>query len=622
MKKSLSVSARVSFDNQSSISFPIRTLFERGHLSKGNLTATINNKHGMSFDLKQASQRTCISSLAFDFTFPLQNFSAVIGPDTGRWYFRYLSVIDFWKNMRSTQSYIGEIREPLFVFQDNDGYVNYAFGVLAPSVEMQFDVLEPTSNRALNVHTRCVHISISLGTVDYPLNSSHFNCSLFIYDRSQAQTESTWLDIHRSYTDQLRQLVSPNMHRCLDAFAPIWCSWVDWASKDLSTDMLIKNIDDGISVGISNFILDDGWYGNGLDSEYSEEMDIGDWIPDANKIPNIHYLVEYAHKRGSRLLIWCAPHAVGRASRAFDTYRNLLISDKNENPIINPPQYYSYCFCNAQARERMVEICMNLALMGFDGLKLDLFNWIPIDKCESKKHTHDIMSPMQGLQAVLREVRSRTNSIKNNFLIELKQDYATGPNTQYGDLIRAGDSPFDAKTNFSRMIHIQGYTPKALNDYQSFTSADSPQDVACMIIMMMSVGVPSYGCDFSKLSDSQLSVIKYYNNWYSRHKIQLSNYRVPTSPFNSVMKARGDRTIYFVVSPHPVITIKEKKCAILNGTFTDSISLKLNGKYKYTANIIDCYGGCLVEHKNLFGDITVKVPKGGLMILNFLEKYN
>lgn len=611
MNSSISVSAGVTIDNQVSTSFLISDLIERGTLSEGNLTAAINDNLDMRFELKQAHQASKLSKLAFDFTFPMQNLSAVIGPDSGRWFFRFSSVIDFWKNSRSTKSYIGEIREPLFVFAGDDGYVDYAFGVFAPSIEMQFDIIEPVSNRALNVHTGNVHIRISLGTVDYPLNSSRFDCGLFIYDRKEAKTASNWLDIHRSYTNQMQRFADFDEHRCLDAFAPFWCSWVDWDSKDLSTEMLINNIENGTKVGVSNFIIDDGWYGNGLDCGYSEEMNIGDWCPDAEKIPDICYLIECAHNLKARVLIWCAPHAVGRASSAFREYQNLLLSDKDGKPIINQPQYYSYCFCNAKARLRMVEICTSLALLGFDGIKLDLFNWVPIDECKSTQHSHDIVSPMQGLQMVLSEISARTHDIKKNFIIELKQDYSTGSNSRYGDLIRAGDSPFDIRTNFLRMLHIQGYTPKALNDYQSFTSADSPQDIACIIIVMMSVGVPAYGCDFSKLEHSQLSVIKYYNNWYSCHHIQLSNYRDSVATTGAVMKATGDCSIYFAVSSSSFITIIEDKCIVLNGTFSDSVPLRLRENLIYTADINDCFGKRLNAYRNLYGDLTLKVPKGG-----------
>nr|WP_314464817.1 hypothetical protein [uncultured Clostridium sp.] len=64
-------------------------------------------------------------------------------------------------------------------------------------------------------------------------------------------------------------------------------------------------------------------------------MNIGDWEPDENKIPDMKGLVEQAHQFGARPIIWCAPHAVAGKSNAFEKYRDYLISDEHGDPVFH-----------------------------------------------------------------------------------------------------------------------------------------------------------------------------------------------------------------------------------------------------------------------------------------------
>ncbi len=556
--------------------------------------------------------RDYLSNISYGIVLPMRNYSKVVVPDSGRWFLRYTSIIDFWKNCRNINSDVSDIKNPLYIFLNNSGNVETAFGVIAENVESEFKIIEPLSNRALNVHTGHINLMIKRGTIDYPLNSKNETAKIYIYSSEKANNK-TWPEIEKEFAYLQRKRFG--LSDCVDANAmePVWCSWVDWDSKDINTDMLLENIKEGVRLGIKNFIVDDGWYGNGLDSPYDVEMDIGDWEPDKSKIPDMKYLVDETHKMGGKLIIWCAPHAVGKKSKAFSKNKKFLLADSNGRPIINEPRYYSYCLCCKESRKIMADICVDLLeKWDFDGAKYDLFNWIPSVKCENPYHEHDVTSAIEGLKLMLRDVYLRTKAIKSTHIIELKQNYGTVFFSEYGSLMRAGDAPFDDETNFQRTLHIQGYTSKALNDYQSFTRFDSPEDIARAIIKMISVGVPAYGVNFKNLSDSAKRVIGFYNSFFSLKKNIFMQRDFSVSSDNSIITNRCDgERIISILGEGRAIKVGLFDI-ILNGANNKELVID-NNNGELPVRVYNCYGEIVSERKISNGLSYITVPRGGML---------
>ncbi len=568
-------------------------------------------------NIKSINPGEYVESVAYRFILDMKNYSKVIAPDSGRWYLRHTSLIDFWKNCREFTSDISDVKMPLFIFLNESGNAETAVGVIGRNWETEFSIIEPESNRALNVHTGQIVLQIKKGTKDYSLHTRELEEYLYLFSAKESK-RIPWMLIQRHFSDVLRKQYDLKDIYNENAFEPIWCSWVDWDSKEINTKMLLESMEEGVKTGIKNFIIDDGWYGHGLDSDYSTEMNIGDWEPDKNKIPDMHQLVEKAHKMGARTIIWCAPHAVAKYSKAYKQNYKLLLADEGGKPVMNEPQYHSYCFCCPESRKEMVDICVKLFKnWNFDGAKYDLFNWIPNYKCKSPYHTHDTESAIEGLEMTLEEIWKRTTEIKPSNIIELKQNYGTPFFSQYGSLMRAGDAPFDGETNFQRMIHIQSYTPYALNDYQTFTKQDSEIDVAVAIIKMLAVGIPAYGVNFKKLSEDVKKVIKHYNEFFHINKRVLKEPRVPLNANNTVIKIDSDNVNYiFVLLEQEVIQVSER-CVIFNGTYSEYLTINCHNKEWCNVQIFDCKGnkmGNLTIEKGLS---QIECPCGGRV---FVEK--
>lgn len=264
------------------------------------------------------------------------------------------------------------------------------------------------------------------------------------------------------------------------------------------------NVKAGLELEFQNFVLDDGWFGPGLDSDYETVLNIGDWQPDTVRFPDMTEMLEELHVAGAKVLLWCAPHAIGPASNSFSTNAGLLVEDPTGVPIINPTMFYSLCFRSRQARAKMLSVVENLgATYQIDRFKFDLFNWLPSENCAGVHHRHDTESAMAGLVMHLAEARESIDGIGRPMTIELKQDYASPQAAVTGTVVRAGDAPYASKTNFDRMLYMQARNLPALNDYQTFPPSTNASSIALIGMRMIAGGIPAWGKDLRSLTPSQ-----------------------------------------------------------------------------------------------------------------------
>ncbi|AUG80537.1 hypothetical protein CFP65_5856 [Kitasatospora sp. MMS16-BH015] len=535
---------------------------------------------------------------------PLANFEEVIGPDSGRWFMNSAHPTAFWRFAKTAASRIEDVKTPLYLFTGRDRSVRLALGIVGGLVETDFALIEPVSNRALNVHTRVVEVSITRGTADYPLELPGDGSLAEAVYLAGGQGRA-WSEVLREFSAHTRAT-----HGTADRYEPgstepFWCSWTDWSSEDIDERMVLENVGIGLELGIRNFIVDDGWFGPGLDTAYERPLNIGDWQPDPAKFPDLRGLVEKVGALGGRLVIWCAPHAVGPAAEVYEQRRPYLIADAAGEPVICDTQFYSLCFQNAEARAVMAGICEALAAdWGFHGAKYDLFNWIPPVPCASPHHTHDTGSAIEGLRLFLAAADERVRRHRPHYVVELKQNYGTALLSPYGTCMRAGDAPFDPDTNFLRTLHVQAYTPYALNDYQAFTPVDEPADVAVAVVKMLAAGIPAYGCDFAVLPAESRAVVRELHRLYEEFAEEFRTHRLPDDPEHAALRARSaGRDMVLLVRPGGAVRI-DRPSQLLNGRYLTQVAVEL------------AEGGATVSSYGVAGELlgVSRVPGGRLLL--------
>ena len=568
-----------------------------------------------------------VASIEYNMYSDMRNFYQVIVPDCGRQYDRQLQMTYFFRFQKD--SAVNDIDMPIYIFKGQDMYTALAFGIVGDNYETSFKVLEPSFNRALVVYMRRLSLQIKRGTEMYPIPSEISQrepdgriCEyLYFKSRENDSEKESWFMTMRDFAGYQKQFYNLPDVSSPASMHPLWCSWTDWFSDDVTEQVIIDNVREGVKLGIKNYIIDDGWFGPGLDNDYDVELNIGDWQPDPLKIKDMKKLVSDIKASGAYPLIWCAPHAVAKGAECFPVRKKYIIADCDGKLFETHNKFHSLCFMNPEAREIMAEICTRFIVdWDFDGAKYDLFNCVPNMICENPEHEHDVSSMVEGLNLTLKLIFERTRALKKDYITELKQNYATPFLSRWGTMTRAGDTPYCNEGNFYRTIYVQSYTPYSVNDYQTITNLDTPEEAAVIVLKMIAAGIPAYSIDFARLNQRNKDVIAHYNGWYNSHLELFNKYREPQDANLNVIKTAGEHKDYFFVINEGLKLNISRSSVIFNATGNDELFINAGEDMSTIIKTYDCFGNVVESIDcNLTGWNPIPSLQGGMITIDFLQ---
>ena len=565
-----------------------------------------------------------VASVEYQLTTPIRNYHKVIVPESGRWYIINTMMVSLWRY--KNESAVNDVKQPLFIFTGQDLNTALAFGVVGRCYETSFRTLEPRTNRALIAYMRRLTIQIKRGTEMYPIPDSVALANddgsitehlYFATDRTRRR--QPWLMTLRDFSNLQKRLFGISDVTSPGSLEPLWCSWTDWFSNDVTDEVILRSVEQGLKLGITNYIIDDGWFGPGLDNDYDVELNIGDWDADPAKIKDMGELVRKIKALGARPMIWCAPHAVAPGAKCFEDRKKYLIIGADGKLVMTPNKFHSLCFMSPQARQIMADICTSfITRWDFDGAKYDLYNCLPITPCTNTGHSHDCTSMIEGLEKTFELIDTSCRALKKDYIVELKQNYATPFLARWGTMTRAGDTPYNTEGNFLRTIYVQAYTPYAINDYQTITPEDSPASAGCIVLKMMAAGIPAYSIDFERLNDANKRVIAHYNRWYLDNLKMFKKHRVPKDGENNVLMIPGrEKSFVFLVNDGLNAELPSP-ATILNATYNTEIFVRIKGNPSARITTFDCFGRKTGAKKTRFkGWHVVPAEPGGMITIDF-----
>jgi hypothetical protein len=320
-------------------------------------------------------------------------------------------------------------------------------------------------------------------------------------------------------------------------------------------------------------------------------------------------------------MIWCAPHAVARGARCFEQRRPYLIVDGDGRLVTTPNVFHSLCFMCPEARRIMADIAAGLIEnWDVDGVKYDLFNCVPNVRCENPDHRHDVSSMVEGLERTLEAMDERTRALKPGYIVELKQNYGTPFLTRYGSMTRAGDTPYSPEANYLRTAHVQGYTPFSINDYQTVTNADAPEDAACVVIKMLAAGIPTYSIDFRRLGEANKAVIAHYNRWYNERIAAFMHHRLPLDGECNRWRVEAPEEDYvFLVNQGGKVPVR-RSTTVLNGTYERDLVLVTDTPVQAEITLLDARGTVAArQHTSLSGRQVIDALPGGMVLIKRVD---
>jgi hypothetical protein len=588
------------------------------------ITVKVGRGSPASVTVTPPSAADLVRGIEYNLYTDMRNYQRVVIPDSGRWHIFSAQTVSFWRF--NIESSVNDVKTPLYIFTAPDLNVGLAFGIIGRNYETGFRILEPRHNRALIVYMRRLSMQIRRGTDLYPIpdsvaaaNADGAITEHLYFRTAQDMPAASWVSVLRDFAAHQKRLYRIPDVGNLASMAPLWCSWTDWHSNDVTDKVVLQQVREGTKLGIGNYIIDDGWFGPGLDNEFDVPLNIGDWRPDPAKFPDMARLVADIKALGARPMVWCAPHAVAAGADCFQQRRPLLIVGDDGKPITTSNSFHSLCFQCPEAREAMAAIAENfITEWGFDGAKYDLFNCVPNARCRAVEHRHDTDSMVEGLERTLEAMARRCRALRPDYIIELKQNYGTPWLARHGTMTRAGDTPYCPEGNYLRTLHVQAYSPFAINDYQTVTNADSPQDAACVVIKMLAAGIPTYSIDFDRLGEANKRVIAHYNGWYNANLTQFMRHRTPLDGEANVLRLQADAEDYvFLVNNSGAVPL-ERATTILNGTHKGDLFVRTARPRRATVAALDCQGVRLRRRQaELRGWTHLDAPPGGMLRIEF-----
>ncbi len=209
-----------------------------------------------------------VASVEYNLFTDIRNYHKVIIPESGRWFINMMQMVSFWRFAKDSS--VNDVKMPLYIFTGQHLNMAMAFGVIGQTYETEFKTLEPEVNRALIVYMRRLSMQIKRGSKLYPIPESIANANKdgaiteYLYFRTDKDVpDQPWLLTLRDFAEHQKRIYKVADVSSEAALAPLWCSWTDWFSEDVTDEVMLANVKEGVKLGIRNFIIDDGWFGPG-----------------------------------------------------------------------------------------------------------------------------------------------------------------------------------------------------------------------------------------------------------------------------------------------------------------------------------------------------------------------
>ena len=365
-------------------------------------------------------------------------------------------------------------------------------------------------------------------------------------------------------------------HVPLAAFDPLYSTWYAYW-QDVNAWELEREAPAAAKLGMRTAILDDGWQKKESASWYSAT---GDWMPTVSRFPDMKGHVDKIHAAGLRYMLWLSVPYVGDESDAWVRFQGKFLRvDGNASPgrvgVLDPrfPEVREYLI---QTYERVVRD------WGFDGLKLDFIDEFVIkgvDPAVSENYRgRDIRSLPVAVDTLMRDVVSRLTAIRPDVLLEFRQQYMGPAIRQYGNMIRATDSPADSDRIRKQIADLRltsGNT--AVHSDMLVWHPEEAVERAARPILNSLFSVIQYSMVLNRLPEKHRALVRHWIDFTQRHRAALVGgvFR-PCHPELLYPRIEGESeserivALYSVAQPVDVAELS-KPVVLVNATFETAI---------------------------------------------------
>jgi len=561
----------------------------------------------------------CLDSVCYSFGFALHNPAKIIVPDTGRHFMDTFYPRQVMAKARFLSS-AAKMASPFMAFLDSTEQVKIAFALTGKMMDTEFLLESPGANSKYSLVvksqqwkwkiTKPFDEKISLGKM------KSYKDGFFV-----STGDKSWFHALKKYSKIYRRENNIKLQTNINTYDAEFCTWRVINSDKFTHKWTIETARECKKIGIDAMILDDGWFGVGLDSEIMESS-LGNWPRKIEgKYEDITKTIEKIKKEGVKPLLWFCPLGLGPQSDNFEKLQKFCV-ENNGKPYVTPGLFRTLCPRNPQARTIMVQMLRKLLNYNPDGFKPDLFNYQPIEACTAD-HEHDIPTTLEALKECMRLMYEEAVNYNPEMIFMLKNDEANVEFSQFAPAVRSGDSPYDPNIMLLRCAYANAIAPLVINDYLMVGKEESLKDIAYCLIKQIAMGVPAVSIDLLNAPYEQRALLKNWIGFYNSTAKAIHMNSSPEPQDSSLFCWQSiDRTnskaMFTVIHPcNTIYTLEDAdEIYILNASQYEKIFIgnnQLTGKMKSTS--FDYMHKETCKNTITPDNDYIKVPTAGMCIL-------
>ena len=298
---------------------------------------------------------------------------------------------------------------------------------------------------------------------------------------------------------------------------PMNSMWYSY-HQNLDSESIVREARLAKELGMESIIVDDGWQTDHLGRGYAY---CGDWELATTKIPDMREVVDRVHAEGVKLILWFSVPFVGKYSRAFERFKDMVLSDnpyQYEHTQLDPRYKEVRDFLIGVYKKYLVE-------WDLDGFKLDFIDSFRLTPSTiAPDDRRDYESLVEAVDRLMTDITIELKKIKPDILIEFRQTYVGPAIRKYGNMLRATDCPNDAISNRKHTLDLRLTSGNTAvhSDMLMWNKDDTPESAMLQFTSIL-YSVPQVSLRLDTISDVHRKALKFYLSFWRENADILMN---------------------------------------------------------------------------------------------------
>lgn len=392
---------------------------------------------------------------------------------------------------------------------------------------------------------------------------------------------------------------------------PMNSMWYSY-HQNLDSESIVREARLAKELGMESIIVDDGWQTDNLGRGYAY---CGDWELARTKIPDMREVVDRVHAEGVKLILWFSVPFVGKYSRAFERFKDMVLSDnpyQYEHTQLDPRYKEVRDFLIGVYKKYLVE-------WDLDGFKLDFIDSFRLTPSTiAPDDRRDYESLVEAVDRLMTDITIELKKIKPDILIEFRQTYVGPAIRKYGNMLRATDCPNDAISNRKHTLDLRLTSGNTAvhSDMLMWNKDDTPESAMLQFTSIL-YSVPQVSLRLDTISDVHRKALKFYLSFWRENADILMNGKLhvydTAHDYSGACAVLDKKAIYTSYVQTVIDGADYDELTIVKASKGNSVYVKNCKGKSYTA--VNCFGETISEGIIDSAIAEIELPLSGILYI-------